>query len=155
MRESCTPSSMSGKERRSDGLLGERGNERRRAPQAPPVLHATALLLDSTPHVAPTSTATKNKVRELLTANPHDLHTDQFAQRPQSSALSRLGEIRVPTLIIVGEHDIPDVHAHAGAIEAGIARSRREVVSNAGHLVHMEQPERFNTSARGFLDRLH
>ena len=41
---------MSGKERRSDGLLGERGNERRRAPQAPPVLHATALLLDSTPH---------------------------------------------------------------------------------------------------------
>jgi hypothetical protein len=40
---------MSGKERRSDGLLGERGNERRRAPQAPPVLHATALLLDSTP----------------------------------------------------------------------------------------------------------
>jgi hypothetical protein len=70
-------------------------------------------------------------VRELLTANPHDLHTDQFAQRPQSSALSRLGEIRVPTLIIVGEHDIPDVHAHAGAIEAGIARSRREVVSNA------------------------
>jgi transposase InsO family protein len=48
VRESCTPSSMSGKESRSDGLLGERGNERRRAPQAPPVLHATALLLDST-----------------------------------------------------------------------------------------------------------
>ena len=42
---------MSGKERRSDGLLGERGNERRRAPQAPPVLHATALLLDSTAQV--------------------------------------------------------------------------------------------------------
>jgi hypothetical protein len=48
VREIRTPSSMSGKERRSDGLLGERGNERRRAPQAPPVLHATALLLDST-----------------------------------------------------------------------------------------------------------
>jgi len=30
------------------GLLGERGNERRSALQAPPVLHATALLLDST-----------------------------------------------------------------------------------------------------------
>jgi len=40
---------MSGKERRSDGLLGERGNERRRALHAPPVLHATALLLDYTP----------------------------------------------------------------------------------------------------------
>src|SRR6516162_6311603 len=32
-------------ERRSDGLLGERGNERRCAYSAPPVLHATALLL--------------------------------------------------------------------------------------------------------------
>jgi hypothetical protein len=52
VREIRTPSSMSGKERRSDGLLGERGNERRCAPQAPPVLHATALLLDSTPQVA-------------------------------------------------------------------------------------------------------
>src|SRR3970040_74169 len=39
---------MSGDEKRSDGLLGERGNERRRAYLAPPVLHATALLLDST-----------------------------------------------------------------------------------------------------------
>ncbi len=39
---------MSGEEKRSDGLLGERSNERRRAHLAPPVLYATALLLDST-----------------------------------------------------------------------------------------------------------
>jgi hypothetical protein len=42
------PGSMSGEEKRSDGLLGERSNERRRAHLAPPVLHTTALLLDST-----------------------------------------------------------------------------------------------------------
>ena len=39
---------MSGEEKRSDGLLGERSNERRRAHLAPPVLYTTALLLDST-----------------------------------------------------------------------------------------------------------
>jgi hypothetical protein len=44
---------MSGEERRSEGLLGERGNERRRALLAPPVLHATALLLDSTTELLP------------------------------------------------------------------------------------------------------
>jgi len=44
----CMPGSMSGEEKRSDGLLGERSNERRRAHLAPPVLYATALLLDST-----------------------------------------------------------------------------------------------------------
>ena len=39
---------MSGEKKRSDGLLGERSNERRCAHVAPPVLYATALLLDST-----------------------------------------------------------------------------------------------------------
>ncbi len=48
MRETCTSGSMSGEEKRSDGPLGERGHERRRAQQAPPVLYVTALLLDST-----------------------------------------------------------------------------------------------------------
>lgn len=48
MRETCTSGSMSGEEKRSDGPLGERGNERPRACSAPPVLYATALLLDST-----------------------------------------------------------------------------------------------------------
>jgi len=48
VREIRTPGSMSGEEKRSDGLLGERSNERRRAHLAPPVLYATALLLDST-----------------------------------------------------------------------------------------------------------
>jgi hypothetical protein len=48
MTEMVTSGSMSGERKRSDGLLGERDHERRRVLQAPPVLHATALLLDST-----------------------------------------------------------------------------------------------------------
>src|SRR6266545_865689 len=46
--EMVTSDSMSGGARRSDGLLGESGHERRRSQQAPPVLHATARVLDST-----------------------------------------------------------------------------------------------------------
>lgn len=48
MTEMVTSGSMSGDERRSDGLLGESGHERRRSQQAPPVLYATAPVLDST-----------------------------------------------------------------------------------------------------------
>lgn len=48
MTEMVTSGSMSGDARRSDGLLGESGHERRRSQQAPPVLHATARALDST-----------------------------------------------------------------------------------------------------------
>jgi hypothetical protein len=48
MTEMVTSGSMSGERKRSDGLLGESDYERRRLLQAPPVLPATALLLDST-----------------------------------------------------------------------------------------------------------
>jgi hypothetical protein len=48
MTETVTSGSMSGGARRSDGLLGESGHERRRPQQAPPVLYATARVLDST-----------------------------------------------------------------------------------------------------------
>jgi len=48
MTEMVTSSSMSGEGKRSDGLLGESGNERRRSSWAPPALYATAPLLDST-----------------------------------------------------------------------------------------------------------
>src|SRR5439155_528352 len=48
MTEMVTSGSMSGERKQSDGLLGESDHERRRLLQAPPVLHAIALLLDST-----------------------------------------------------------------------------------------------------------
>jgi hypothetical protein len=48
MTEMVTSGSMSGDEKRGDGLLGESDNERRRSQSAPPVLYAAALDLDST-----------------------------------------------------------------------------------------------------------
>jgi pimeloyl-ACP methyl ester carboxylesterase len=104
-------------------------------------------------YVSEQSPAVKTRVRELLASNPQNFHADAFVQRPSWTALSRLGEIRVPTLIVVGEHDIPDVHADAGAIQAGIQSSTREIIPAAGHLVHMEQPTRFNTLVQSFLSR--
>jgi hypothetical protein len=50
MTEMVTSSSMSGEGKRSDGLLGESDNERRRSLLAPPALYDTAPLLDSTVH---------------------------------------------------------------------------------------------------------
>lgn len=92
------------------------------------------------------SDAARKRFGDLLAANPQNLTTDrgEWQQWPKRFAVSRLGEIRAPTLIIVGESDIPDVHAQCGAIEAGIAGIRRVVVSKVGHLVYMERPDEFN-----------
>jgi 3-oxoadipate enol-lactonase len=72
--------------------------------------------------------------------------------RPAPSSLPRLHEIHVPTPILVGDADIPEVHAHAGAIETAIPNSRRIVVSDAGHLMYIENPEEFLTIVTHFLE---
>jgi pimeloyl-ACP methyl ester carboxylesterase len=75
--------------------------------------------------------------------------------RDEPSSLPRLHEIHIPTLIMVGDADIPDVHAHAGAIETGIHNSRRIVVSDGGHLIYLEKPEEFSRIVIGFLEGNH
>jgi 3-oxoadipate enol-lactonase len=92
----------------------------------------------------------KKKLSEILTASPQDLTHDDMA-RPTRPAVARLGEIRVPTLILVGDQDIPDVHAHAGVIENGIPNSRRVVVEDAGHLMYLEKPDEFSRLVITFL----
>lgn len=94
----------------------------------------------------------KEKAIQLVNSFPtkggHNLHRSPQTVAP---AYSRLNEITVPTLIMVGEFDMPDVHAHAGAINAGIANSKRIVVYRAGHLLPLEQPAAFNSEAEKFL----
>jgi 3-oxoadipate enol-lactonase len=100
--------------------------------------------------LAPDHAAARKKLHDLLTANPQDL-THQDLVRDPPSALPRLHEIRVPTLILVGDADIPDVHAHAGVIETGIPNSRRVVIHDAGHLMYLELPEEFGRIVIRFL----
>lgn len=100
---------------------------------------------------APRSDAAKKRMADILSANPQDL-THPELELPVKPALPRLGEIHIPTLLLVGDADIPDVHAHAGAIEAGIPRSRRVVISDVGHLMYLEKPTEFSRTVIEFLE---
>ena len=101
--------------------------------------------------VAPGNDAARKRLLDLLLASPQDI-THSTPAIPPKPALPRLGEIRVPTLLLVGDADIPDVHAHAGAIEAGIPRSTRIVIPGTGHLMYLEKPELFTQTVMRFLD---
>lgn len=101
--------------------------------------------------LAPGHDAAQKRLLALLTANPQDMTHSDYA-RPTAPAIGRLHEIHVPTLILVGEADIPDVHAHAGAIEAGIAGSKRVVIPDAGHLMYLEKPVEFSRQVIGFIE---
>jgi pimeloyl-ACP methyl ester carboxylesterase len=93
----------------------------------------------------------KEKALAMIYAHPPKENRRQQFIRPEIPAYRRLGEISIPTLILVGEYDIPDVHAHAGAIDAGIANSHRRLIPGSGHLVPLEQPALFNELLHTFL----
>ena len=80
----------------------------------------------------------------------HLLHEDPHpAMHPP--AVDRLSEISVPTLVIVGEHDLPDFHAMAATLSAKIPGAVHHVLPNAGHLAHLAAPDEFVTRLRAFV----
>jgi 3-oxoadipate enol-lactonase len=94
----------------------------------------------------------KEKVMKLLPNLARQNHVP--TQPAEKVAVRSLSEIKVPALILAGEFDIPDVHAHAGAINAGIANSKREIIPGSGHLIPIEQPALFNEAIMKFLNNM-
>ena len=63
----------------------------------------------------------------------------------------RLAEIRCPTLVLVGEHDVPDMHAIASRIAGSIEGAKLETIPEAAHLPSFERPEQCNAILLAFL----
>jgi pimeloyl-ACP methyl ester carboxylesterase len=72
-----------------------------------------------------------------------------MAQRADSTDL--LAQISCPTLVIVGEHDALTPPALAEEYAAQIPNAQLAIITNAGHLSNLEQPEAFLQAVRGFL----
>ncbi|MCC7487486.1 MAG: 3-oxoadipate enol-lactonase [Burkholderiales bacterium] len=68
--------------------------------------------------------------------------------------LDRLKEIKVPALVIVGEHDLGTPPEAARAIQQNLPGSELAVIASAAHLSNVEQAEAFNKVLTGFLDRV-
>ena len=66
----------------------------------------------------------------------------------------RLDEIASPTLVIVGEHDQPDLIESAHYLSSRLSDQPALVIREAAHLPSLEQPETFNAALVAFLDSL-
>jgi len=75
-----------------------------------------------------------------------------MSERPDSTPT--LATIAVPTLVIVGEEDALTPVKDARALHAGIAGSRLEVITGAGHVSNLERPAAFNHVVSEFLTSL-
>ena len=73
------------------------------------------------------------------------------AEALDPEAISRVGELQAPTLVVVGADDGLRVREIADLIEARVAGARKVVIQDAGHHPNMEHPEEFNEVVLDFL----
>ena len=69
-------------------------------------------------------------------------------------AITRLAEVQVPTLLIVGDYDIPDKLALTQKLAAEIPNARQVIIPGVAHMVSMEKPEEFNRVVLDFLSQV-
>jgi 3-oxoadipate enol-lactonase len=95
-------------------------------------------------------------------ARARQLHRDNFSpermarmsrqDRPiMPPAIARLGEISVPTLILIGDSDAEDLAKLADRMSAEIPCAMRMTIRHAAHLPSLEHPGEFNSILRDFL----
>lgn len=80
---------------------------------------------------------------------------DLLDPRPPSGRVppplwGKVSEIRVPTLVIYGDHEMPLFQLVADSLVRRIPNARRVVIKNGGHGAHGAQPEQFNKALSEF-----
>ena len=66
-------------------------------------------------------------------------------------AFSRISELRAPTLAILGEQDVEDVHTVANALAIKAANCSLRRLPETGHFLSLENPKMFNGAVLKFL----
>jgi len=96
----------------------------------------------------------RERVREMVLTNYERRQPEGKPVGLKPPAAGRLSEIKVPTLVIVGDHDVSATQDMAVALEEGIPVARRVVFPGTAHMLNMERPEEFNRVVLDFLGDL-
>lgn len=88
----------------------------------------------------------QQRIVELMPDDEEDPELEE-----EIAAVDRLAELTVPILVVVGEHDVSDIHRNARAIANGAANAHITTLAGTGHLPNMEAVADFNRLALEFL----
>lgn len=107
------------------------------------------------PWMPPDRPDVMSRYRPMFTEN----RTRNEGKQPPSSGkagprMDQLAEIKVPTLLIIGDHEITYRQIVADALAYGVTGASKVVIPDGGHLVHLAQPERFSAEVLRFLARV-
>lgn len=70
----------------------------------------------------------------------------------EAAANGRLAEITVPTLVLVGELDLPEKVEQSASLANEINNAQHSIIPNVAHMLNMEAPAQFNQLVLDFLE---
>ncbi|MFL5768054.1 MAG: alpha/beta fold hydrolase [Actinomycetota bacterium] len=93
------------------------------------------------------------RIRQIALENVHELQIDwSLSRRLDPRPATRLGEISVPTLGLIGSDDVPGSMEFVDAIVSQVSGATKVVIEGADHVLNMRQPEEFDRVVLGFID---
>jgi 3-oxoadipate enol-lactonase len=93
----------------------------------------------------------RERVRKMAHRNVSMGRGDSRSGVPDPPATERIGKIRAPTLVVVGDLDMPVIHEIGDLLVKEIPGAQRAVIPGAAHMVNMEKPAEFNKVVLEFL----
>jgi pimeloyl-ACP methyl ester carboxylesterase len=92
-------------------------------------------------------------MRRMLTENVKGWGTPRpdLVRWPSGVPAEHLGEISVPTLVLRGGLENPNIVAAADLLAEKIPKATLRIIPAAGHHLNMEAPEQFDAAVLGFL----
>jgi 3-oxoadipate enol-lactonase len=99
-----------------------------------------------------------DEVRRRLRTLLNDYRGGRFLNPVQPSGpvapitIEEVRQVRVPTLVIIGESEVPFLQIVARALAYYIAGARLSVIPGGGHMINLIEPARYNAVVERFLE---
>lgn len=84
----------------------------------------------------------------------HDPQERSKPERSKPEPIDALGQLALPVLVAVGEHDVPCFREMSAVLGHRIPGADYQVVADSGHMINMEQPSAVNELLSTFLDQV-
>ena len=107
------------------------------------------------PQTFTSNKAAVEKIRRIIQGNPSlGICGALLALASRTDTTETLASIKVPTLILVGEHDTLTPPSASQEMHRKIPNSEIHVIPNAAHMSNLETPDEFNEHVLNFLGRI-
>jgi len=114
---------------------------------------ADAVEMDVDAWASAQTPANRERITQIAMDNFH-VHVEnpwKLQVPPEPRTFQRLSQIRIPTLLIIGDRDVPAQILMVDNVHTHIPGSKKVLIRGADHIVNMSKPDEFDRTVLEFL----